>query len=65
MTCTSRRFPAMCVFEAPEDQSDTSQQTTAGDEDKGTVNQVLTTAAADKMAVGLLAASWAISISYS
>lgn len=56
---------AMCMFEAQEDQSDSSQQATASDEDKGTVNQVLTTVTADKMSVGLLAASWAISISYS
>lgn len=57
--------PVMCMFEAQEDQSDTSQQTAASDEDKGTVNQVLTTVTADKMSVSLLAASRAISISYS
>lgn len=55
----------MCMFEAQEDQSDSSQQTTASDEDKGTVNEVLTIVTADKMSVGLLAASWAIFISYS
>lgn len=49
------------VFEAQEDQSETSQQTAASDEEQETENQVLS----DQMSVGLLAAGWAISISYS
>lgn len=53
------------MFEAQEDQSETSQQTAASDEEKGTDNQVLTSVTADKMSVGLLAAVWAISIGYS
>lgn len=38
----------VCMFEAQEDHSDSSQQTTASDEDKGTVNEVLTIVTADK-----------------
>lgn len=41
----------LCMFEAQEDQSDSSQQTTASDEDKGTVDEVLTIVTADKMSV--------------
>lgn len=49
------------MFEAQEDQSETSQQTAASDEEQETENQVLS----DQMSVGLLAAGWALSISYS
>lgn len=58
-------FPVMCMFVAQEDQSETSQQTAASDEEKGMMKQVLTSVIADKMSVVLLVASWAVSISYS
>lgn len=54
------------MFEAQEDQSETSQQTSASDDEKGTETQVLyRPVTADKLSVGLLAAVWAISTSYS
>ena len=55
----------MSIFEAQEDQSETSQQTAASDEDKGTENQVMSWPQCDKMSVGLLAWDGLISISYS
>lgn len=50
------------IFEAQEDQTEMSQQAAASDEEEETPKKVWT---ADKMSVGLQAAVWAVSISYS
>lgn len=55
----------MSMFEGQEDKSETSQEAAPSDEEKGTDSQVLHQHQSDHMSDGLLAADWAISVSYS